>query len=154
MPNIMEISGLLGRGMGRVGRTAGSPWNATSIMDLRSALGAKRGKRRKKRSKKAKVRRVVHAQKISRKRYARPLPGPSAERMLEIAEAMYAKSNKALALAWGSRALKRAKLEGKGDVATRANELIKQIRGEAMLKTAAGLNDVEVIHLGRMLGLI
>lgn len=138
MPSIMEISGLLSGGLrgGRLGRA--------ELMDLRSALGRERKAKKVRRRRKT----APKALKIG----IRPI-GPSAERMLEIAEMQYAKGQKPLALAWATRAMKRAKAEGKTAVAQRAEELIKTVRGEAILKTAAGLNDLAVIYLGHKMGL-
>ena len=146
MPDIMEISGLVGGRMPTLGRGPG-------IADLRAALGKMRRK-----TKKAKVKKVRrhHRKSVSAHKVlkvgVRPV-GPSAERMLEIAEMMYAKGNKPLALAWAARALKRAKAENKLAVVQRVTELIMTIRGEAVLKTAAGLNDIQMIYMGAKLGL-
>ena len=145
MPDIMEISGLLSGGrMPTLGLGRG-------IADLRAALGKVRRKAKKAKVKKVRRIRRKAAPKVL-KVGVRPV-GPSAERMLEIAEMMYAKGKKPLALAWATRAVKQAQAEGKSEVARRAGELIKTIRGEAVLKTAAGLSDVRMIYLGAKLGL-
>jgi hypothetical protein len=133
MPNIMEISGLLS-GRGRRKRAL------RGLMDLRNALASPKGKRRRK------------VRKVSAKA-SRALPGPSAMRMLEIAEKLYADGKKPLALAWAARAAKRAAQEKNSAVQQRALELIKLIRGEAAAKLMAGFGDVDGIVMGRLRGL-
>ena len=137
MPDIMEISGLLGGGLGRRHRRG---------MDLREALVIKGlGRSRRRKISKAKVspatRRVLAI-------------GPTAERALQIAEDMLAQGKKPLAVAWARQAEIKAKAAGKSMIARRAQEIIKEVRGEAVLHAAANLGDVEMIFLGRKLGLI
>lgn len=136
MPNIMEISGLLS---GRMGRLRGLK-GPGGLMDLRNALG-KPGKKQK---------RAKH--KVSRKAM-RALPGPGAERALEIAEKMFADGKKPLAIAWARQAEKKAMAEGKSAIKARAQEIIKVVRGEAAAKLMAGFGDVDGIVMGRMMGL-
>jgi len=120
MPNLIELSGLLGMGR-RASRR------------LRAA--------------------VEEAKVASKKASKQKMRGPSAERSLQIAEAMLARGNKQLALAWAAQALKKAKIEGRSDITRRATELIKQIRGGAALQAFASLGDIDAIVLGRQLGL-
>lgn len=140
MPSIMEISGLLSGRMGALARLKRRRKMA-GLMDLRNALG-KHKKARKK------VRRT-HAS----PRGARALPGPTAERALEVAEKMLADGKKPMAIMWARQAEVKGKAAGKSAVVRRAQEIIKAIRGEMVLKTAAGLGDVEMIYMGRHLGL-
>lgn len=139
MPNIMEISGLLsGRRLRSRGRKG---LRGAGMMDLRDALGKPRGKKK--------------AKKMHRpsKRAMRALPGPNAERALEIAEKMFADGKKPLAIAWARQAEKKAVVEGKSAVKHRATELIKMVRGEAAAKLMAGFGDVDGIVMGRLMGL-
>lgn len=138
MPNIMEISGLLSGRMGRLQRKRG----LKGLMDLRNALGAQRKKAKK----------VKKMRKPGRKAL-RALPGPNAERALEIAEKMFADGKKPLAIAWARQAEKKAIAEGKSAVKHRATELIKMVRGEAAAKLMAGFGDVDGIVMGRLMGL-
>jgi hypothetical protein len=136
----MEISGLLSgrRGIQRRRR------KMAGLMDLRNALGVA------KKAKKHRKKRMTHAP-VSRG--VRALPGPTAERALEIAEKMLAEGKKPLAIAWARQAENKGRAAGKSAVIRRAHEIIKAVRGEAVLKTAAGFGDIEMIYMGRHLGL-
>jgi hypothetical protein len=127
MPNIIEISGLLS-GKGRKCKMG------------RLAAKKKRGRR-------------IPKVKTSGQKKKKKLPGPSAERALEIAEKMMAQGKKPLAIAWARQAINKAKVEGRADVAQRANEIIKTVRGSEALKMAAQLGDVDGLVMGRLLGL-
>ena len=139
MPNIMEISGLLGGRIGSLGRRRKLNRKA-ALMDLRDALGKGKKKRHKK----------MHR---PTKKALRALPGPNAERALEIAEKMVAEGKKPLAIAWARQAEKKAVHEGKSAIKHRATELVKMIRGEAAAKLMAGFGDVDGIVMGRLMGL-
>jgi len=121
MPNLIELSGLLGAARRRRLRAA-------MVEEQKPPSKAKAAS-------KAKMR------------------GPSAQRSLEIAEAMLAKGNKRLALAWAAQALKKAQIEGKSEVARRAQALIKKIRGSAALQAFGVTGDVEGFMLGQYLGM-
>lgn len=145
MPNIMEISGLLsgrmGRLNGRLGKVAAA--GRPGLMDLRNALG--KGKVMKRRKK-------AVAKKVG-PRAVRALPGPNAERALEVAEKMLAEGKKPLAIAWARQAEKKGQAEGKSAIVRRAQEIVKFVRGEAALKMMAGFGDIDGVVLGRMMGL-
>ena len=81
------------------------------------------------------------------------LPGPSAERALEIAEQMFAKGKKALALAWAKQAINKAKREDRQDIIDRANEIIKAVRGEVAIKMMGDIGDIDGLVMGRIMGL-
>lgn len=142
MPNIMEISGLLSGRMGRLNGKLGRLGNARpGLMDLRNALG---------KGKKVKSRKI--SSKPSQKAF-RKLPGPNAQRALEIAEKLFAEGKKPLAIAWARQAENKAVAEGNSAVRHRATQLIKIVRGEAAAKLMAGFGDVDGIVMGRMMGL-
>ena len=147
MPNIMEISGLLSGRMGRLRRHR----KMGALMDLRNALGA--GKKGKK-SRKHRSRKVGHSAAVKHgSKGVRALPGPNAGRALEVAEKMLAEGKKPLAIAWARQAEIKGRAEGRSAIVRRAQEIIKAVRGEAVLKTAAGFGDIEMIYMGRHLGL-
>lgn len=124
MPNLIELSGLLGAARRRRIRAA-------MVEEQKLASRAKTAKA------------------ASRQR----MRGPSAQRSLEIAEAMLAKGNKRLALAWAAQALKKAQFEGRSDIARRAQALIKKIRGSAALQAFGVSGDIEGFMLGQYLGM-
>lgn len=138
MPNIMEISGLLN---GRMGRLSGKVGAVRGLRNLKAALG-----------KPKKAKKASRPRPISQKA-ARALPGPNAERALEVAERMFNEGKKPLAIAWARQAEKKAIAEGKPAIKARAQELIKMVRGEAAAKLMAGFGDVDGIVMGRLMGL-
>ena len=140
MPNVMEISGLLG---GRLGRMNGA---VKGLRDLRSALGKPKRKMKSRKVSKPKAHGMT-------RKAARALPGPNAERALEVAEKMFNEGKKPLAIAWARQAEKKAIAEGKPAIKARAQELIKMVRGEAAAKLMAGFGDVDGIVMGRLMGL-
>jgi len=136
VPNTCEIDALLAGGLRGLGKLpARTIVSAHTISDLRAALGDTMPKKASSKSKK------------------KLPPGPSAERMLEIAEAQLEKGNRNLALAWGARAVKRAGAENKKAVQAKAEELVKMIRGQEVLKALGGLGDIDGLIAGRMMGL-
>lgn len=136
MPNMCEIDALLSGGLSgfsKKGRTIVSA--KSTLSDLRQALSDADAKPRSRRSK------------------SKLPPGPSAARMLEIAESNLEKGKQKIALMWGVRAVKRAKAEKKTEIRKRADELVKVVRGQMALKIASSLGDMELLQLGRMHGI-
>lgn len=142
MPDIMEISGVLSKGLAKEACPGG--------LDLRDALALAtiRKLRRARRVRRAKVRRVAP-------RPRRLVPaGMTAERALELAERFLRENRKPLAIAWARQAENRAKAEGKSAIVRRAQEIIKTVRGEAVAALLGGqLHDIDGIVMGRLMGI-
>lgn len=154
MPNMCELDALLAggtSGLGNAGPLSAKLIKAAKISDLRDALSE--GTKKKSRTKKSKAKPKAKSKAKSKAKTRKLPPGPSAKRMLEIAEAQYAKGQKNLALAWGARAIKRAEAEGEMEVKQKAEELVKMIRGQEVLKALSGLGDVDGLVMGRLAGL-
>ena len=124
MPNLIELSGLLN------GSAGGVPmddyrYQMSLLENLAQSNSVKGSKKRK---------------------------GITAEKALEVAERLFL-AKKAAAFLWARRAEKIAKAEGKSKIVKRAQEIIKAVRGAAVVTAMAALGDVDGIVLGRELGL-
>lgn len=79
-----------------------------------------------------------------------------AERQIAIAEKMASDPRpqvRRLAINWANWALENAKKEKNKLVAKRAEDIIKRLRGEAVVAALGGLGDIDGIVMGRMMGL-
>ena len=158
MPNIMEISGML----------SGAPGQGGGLMDLRKALALHTVKKiraaRKVKAKKArKGRKTKAARRVKGRRglgqeqkvQRAPLPGGmNAGKALELAERFFREGKRPLAIAWARQAENRGKAEGKSAIVRRAGEIIKEIRGAAVLQALAQYGDVKGLAMAQVMGIL
>lgn len=90
---------------------------------------------------------------LGRKRFGRKMAGIPSHQALKIAEKQLEKGNRPLAIAWAVQAGNKARAEGRDDVAQRADDIVKMVRGQAMLKVLAEFGDVDGVIKGRVAGL-